>query len=247
MNVSRHSGESSPRCMGHPLLAPIVGLVASALCDQPGLRPLRHEAETHLIVTATAGTRQAGEGERPFVFPDWQPLGSRRPIVGQLVAISHVSGVAAAFVRSAAGRSRHAILVPWDHDPGCQPIPWVGEARWMPIGETGFVAARLRPRARWVDDIPTFDVSDAWREPYSVERMKLLATNMPEVANAIMTPAEYGSFYAALPELSAWQRDPVAAVQPLRAWRDRNRDLAAKYPARWTIETTLRWADSRRP
>jgi hypothetical protein len=88
--------------------------------------------------------------------------------------------------------------------------------------------------------------SDAWREPYSVERMRLLTTNMPDAARAIMTPEEYGSLYAALPELSDWQRDPIAAVRPLRAWRDRNPDLAAKYPARWTVETTVRWAESQR-
>lgn len=119
-----------------------------------------------------------------------------------------------------------------------------GAPQWIPVGQTGFVAARLPARERWVDDIPTFDVSDAWREPYTIERMRLLTTNIPEAATAIMTPAEYGSFYAALPELSAWQRDPIAAVQPLSAWRVRNPGLAAKYPARWTIETTLRWAES---
>jgi hypothetical protein len=232
--------------MGMPLFVWAIGLAASALCDQPWLRPLRHASESHLIVTATAGTREAGEGATPFVFPDWQPPGSRRPIVGQLVQIDQVSGASAALVRKSAGASRQAILVPWDHDPGCEPIPWMAEPRWMGVGQTGFVAARLGPRGRWVDDIPTFDVSDAWREPYTIERMKLLTTNMPEAANALMTPGEYASLYAALPELSAWQRDPVSATQPLRAWRDRNPDLATKYPARWTIERTVRWAESQR-
>jgi hypothetical protein len=229
-----------------PLLLAAAAVIASSLCDQPRLRPLRDASETHLIITATAGTRESGEGASPFVFPQWQPAGSRRPIVGQLVLIQSVSGASAPLLQRAAGRSRHAILVPWDHDPGCQPIPWTTQPRWIPVGQTGFVAARLRPRARWVDGIPTFDVSDAWREPYSVERMKLLTTNMPEAASAIMTPAEYASLYAALPELSAWQRDPIAAVQPLRAWRDRYPDLAAKYPARWSIETTVRWAESQK-
>ena len=70
--------------------------------------------------------------------------------------------------------------------------------------------------------------------------MRALTVNMPEAAAAIMTPEEYGSLYAALPELTHWQRDPIAAVQPLRRWRDRNPALAAKYPAKWTLATTLR-------
>jgi hypothetical protein len=216
---------------------------AAALCDQPRLRSLRHADETHLIVTATSETRDAGEGTAPFIYPDWQRLGQRPSIVGQIVTLARVSGAAAAVVRDA---GRRAVLVPWDHDTGCEPIPWTGDPRWIPRGRTGFVAARLRPRDRWVDGMPTFDVSDAWREPYSIERMRQLTVNMPEAAQALMTPEEYASLYAALPEISEWQRDPVAAVRPLREWRERNPTLAAKYPARWTMETMLRWAESQR-
>lgn len=221
-------------------------LAAAVLCDQPRLRPLRHAAETHLIVTATADTREAGASSAPFTYPDWQASGRRPTIVGQVVVLERVTGASEQLVRSAAGATRRAVLVPWDHDPSCQPIPWTAPPRWIPVGQTGFLGARLRPRARWVAGIPTFDVSDAWREPYSVERMRGLTTNMPDAAKAIMTPEEYGSLYAALPELSEWQRDPTAAVRPLRTWRERNPDLAAKYPARWTIQTTLRWAESRK-
>jgi hypothetical protein len=231
--------------MALALIIPGLAL-AAALCDQPHWRPLRHAAETHLIVTATADTRQGGEGVAPFTFADWQRPGKRPPISGQVVVLARVSGASARVVRKAAGPTRRVVLVPWDHDSGCQPITWSAPPRWIPVGQAGFVAARLRPRARWVDGMPTFDVSDAWREPYSVERMKLLTTNMPDAAKAIMTPEEYGSLYAALPELSEWQRDPIAAVRPLQAWRHRNPHLAAKYPARWTMETTVRWAESER-
>jgi hypothetical protein len=230
--------------MGLPLVVPALALVVSALCDQPRLRPLRDAAETHLIVAATADTRVAGEGTPPFAYPDWQPPGKRPTIAGQVVVLERVSGASARLVRKAAGATRHVVLVPWDHDTGCQPIPWTARPLWIPVGQTGFVAARLRPRERWVDGMPTFDVSDAWREPYSVERMRAMTVNMPDAAKAIMTAEEYASLYAALPELSAWQRDPIAAVRPLRAWRDRNPHLAAKFPARWTMETTLRWAES---
>jgi hypothetical protein len=227
-----------------PVLIPSL-ILGAALCDQPHLRPLRHAAETHLIITATAETRPAGEGLPPFTYAEWQPAGSARPtIAGQLVTIARVDGPSAAAVRKA---GRRAVLVPWAHDTSCQPIPWTSAPRWIPVGRTGFVAARLRPRERWVNDMPTFDVSDAWREPYSVERMRQLTVNMPEAARAIMTPEEYAAFYAALPEITAWQRDPVAAVRPLREWRDRNPRLAAKYPAKWTMETTVRWAEGKRP
>lgn len=103
-------------------------------------------------------------------------------------------------------------------------------------------AARLRPRDRWAAGIPTFDVSDAWREPYSIERMRLLTTNMPEARDSLMTPSEYGSLYAALPEIGEWQRDPRSAIRPLLAWRERHPALAQKYPARWVVASTERWA-----
>jgi len=231
--------------MSLALVIPAAALFAG-LCDQPRLRPLRHSAETHLIVTATAETREAGEGIAPFTFAEWQPPGKRPTIAGQVVVLDSVRGAFDELVREDAGTSRRIVLVPWDHDPGCQPIPWSASPRWIPVGQRGFVAARLRPRARWVDRLPTFDVSDAWREPYSIERMKVLTTNMPEAAGAIMTPEEYASLYAALPEQTAWAIDPLAAVRPLREWRDRNPHLAAKYPARWTMQTTLRWAESQR-
>jgi len=225
------------------ITALVTGVVAAAtLCDQPRLRPLRRADETHLIVIATARTGAAGEGTAPFTYPHWQPPGSRRAIVGQVVTVERVSGAAAATVR---GAGRRAVLVPWDHDAGCDPIPWASGARWIPVGLRGFVAARLRPRERWVHGLPTFDVSDAWREPYSLERMRQLTVNMPDTRRALMSPEEYASLYAALPEMSEWERDPVTAARPLRDWRDRNPALASKYPAKWTLDTTLRWAESK--
>jgi hypothetical protein len=222
--------------MVHPLISTL--LTAATLCDQPRLRTLRHSAETHLIITATAETRPAGEGVPPFTYADWQLPGSSRPtIFGQVVTVRRASGAAAADLRNA---GRRAVLVPWDHDSGCQPIPWTLHPRWIPAGQTGFVAARLRPRDKWVDDMPTFDVADAWREPYSVEGMRQLAVNVSQSAGAIMTPEEYSSLYAALPVIRDWQRNAAAAVRPLRAWRDRNPTLAVKYPAKWVIATTLR-------
>jgi hypothetical protein len=228
--------------MVHPLIPALV--LGATLGDQPRFRPLRDAAETHLLIIATAETRPAGEGALPFTYAEWQPAGSSRPtIFGQVVTVLRATGAAAAVAQ---GAGRGAVLVAWDHDTGCEPIPWTLHPRWITVGHASFVAARLRPPERWVDGMPTFDVADAWREPYSVERMRQLTVNMPKAAAAIMTPEEYSSLYAALPEVSEWRRNPVAAVRPLRAWRDRNPALAAKYPAKWTIGTTLRWAEGKR-
>lgn len=224
----------------------VLGLLGAygsiTMCDQPRYRSFRAAGESNLVVRAIGASVPASDALPPFVYAEWQPPGQRPVIAGQVVVIEHVIDDDNDAVRRALAGQTRAVLVPWDHDTGCEPIPWTLDPMWIKPSTVGFVAARLRPRDRWAGGYPTFDVRDAWREPYTEERARLLA-GIAVSEQPVMTPGEYGSFYAAFPELEAWQRNAKSAVRPLRDWQRAHPALAAKDPARTLLATMMRAAD----
>jgi hypothetical protein len=202
---------------------------SGAVCDQPRFRSFRTADESSLIVRALGASVPTSDALPPFVYAEWQPPGQRSGIAGQVVLIEDVLDDPTGILRRAPGREIRAVLVPWDHDTGCEPIPWTHAPIWITPGTVGFVAARLRPRERWAGDYPTFDVRDAWREPYTEERARSLSGLSS--STEVMTPSEFGWFHTALPELSQWERDPKSAIRPLLDWQKANPALAAKAPA----------------
>jgi hypothetical protein len=82
--------------------------------------------------------------------------------------------------------------------------------------------------------MPTFDVRDAWREPYTPARVRLALGALGQ-GRSVMSPEEYGSFYQALPSDHEWTRDRVPSYEALLAWERANPALAAKAPAAMAI------------
>jgi hypothetical protein len=195
---------------------------------------LRTVGESNLVIRALGETVVASDGLPPFVYAEWQRPGSRPAISGQVVIVERVLGRDSADVRRLLGRVRKAVLVPWDHDTGCEPIPWTSAARWIAPSTVGFVAARLRPRDKWAGGLPTFDVRDAWREPYTAERARLALGSLGR-ERAVMSPDEYGSFYQALPSDEEWMRDRLPSYDDLFAWERENPVVATKEPAAMEI------------
>lgn len=139
------------------------------------------------------------------LFPDNGAVLLVRPTAdtaaaGQVVEVERAGGPAAAGLP--AGR---AVLVPWMNDAMCEPVPWEGSARWMREGRREAVLAWLRARDLWVDGLPTFDVFNPGQ---------LRSEDDGDAADAELL---FG-FHAAIPSTSQVERDPVAAVEPLRAW-----------------------------
>jgi hypothetical protein len=200
------------------------------MCDQTYFRVFRTADESGLVVRALDATVVTSDALPPFVFADWQPPGSRPTIRGQVVVVERVLSGDSAAVRQTLGPTMRAVLVPWDHDTGCEPIPWTSRPTWIKPGTVGFVPARLRPRDKWAGAVATFDVQDAWREPYTAERAKPVPGVVVE-KRATMTPDEYGSFYQSLPTIDAWKRDQPRAFDAMFAWARAHPDLAAKEPA----------------
>jgi hypothetical protein len=189
---------------------------------------LRTVGESNLVIRALDETVGASDALPPFVYPEWQPPGSRPTISGQVVLVERVLGPDSIDVRRLIGNARRAVLVPWDHDTGCEPIPWTSPPRWIAPETVGFVPARLRPRDKWAGGLPTFDVSDAWREPYTEARGRLV---FGPLGREIMAPDEYGSFYQALPSNREWPRDRLPTYDALFTWERANPALAKKDPA----------------
>jgi hypothetical protein len=166
-------------------------------------------------------------------------------MIGQVVIVEQVVGDHASDVRHVLAAARRAVLVPWDHDSGCEPIPWMAKPLWIAPATVGFVAATLRPRDRWAGGLPTFDVRDAWREPYTAARATA-ALGTLAASRSIMTPAEFGSFSAALPTTAEWRRDLASALTELFTWERDHPALAAKEPAATMLAGMHRAARDRR-
>lgn len=80
-------------------------------------------------------------------------------LYGQVVHIGEVAGHRSKELASQAkgGRSNRAVVVLWDYDAGCDLTPFGDGAPWGVVGDTAYFVARLRDRAEWADDLPTFD------------------------------------------------------------------------------------------
>ncbi|HUQ80483.1 MAG TPA: hypothetical protein VM076_05085 [Gemmatimonadaceae bacterium] len=138
-----------------------------SMCDQTYYREVRPNDETLLVIRALDESVRTSDAAAPFAYPEWQPGSSRQPMAGQVVTVVEVIAQAVG-VRQAMAAGSRVVLVPWAHDSGCEPIAWMSAPRWIPPGTEGFVAARLRARDKWAGRLPTFDVRDAWREPYTL-------------------------------------------------------------------------------
>ena len=132
--------------------------------------------------------------------------------------------------------SGRAILVPWEFGPDCRPIPWSGDRPWSPPAAPAVYSGVLRERSAWIDNVPTFDVHTAVREPLWPRP----ATTATE--ELTLTTEEFFELYIALPtgaELGAWG---ARALERLERWVAANPGLAARQPARAIVDGARRMA-----
>jgi hypothetical protein len=120
------------------------------------------------------------------------------------------------------------VLVPWAYREDCRPIAWQDRLDWIPAGTRGAVTGWLRPRAHWMDGLPTFDVEMAWREPVWAEHEPRWHATPCEPRR--MTPEEFVEFYAALPTVSRFDRSPRDASAEVGRWARDHAALAALAP-----------------
>ena len=187
-------------------------------CPLAVLSGLRSQGTSYLVVTPAADTVRAAAAR-----------GGDRALHGQVVRLDRSIGE-----QRAAGM--RAVLVPWGRDDSCRRVRWASSARWLRPGKPALVEAKLRPRARWVHGMPTYDVDAADRQPY------------PEKGEVgweepLLSVTEFADFLASAPTEEADSLDPEAARRPLWTWARRHRALAAKGPRQHHPDGALRRPD----
>jgi hypothetical protein len=222
------------------ILTGIVGVSAPRVygCDPIWLPIAHYGADTYFVVEALADTVLEVGGEprdptSPFERRLDRVIGRTRG--GQRVRIRALPPGEAR--RLGLKAPMEAVMVPWAFGEDCRPIAWSETLAWMRTGTEGMVTAWPRPRDRWLDGLPTFDVEMAWREP--VWRRDDSRWNR-EPRGGLLSPEEFMQLYEVLPHWEQLQRTPAQAAARARGWERRHPDLAGREPARTILDNLYR-------
>jgi hypothetical protein len=211
---------------------------ASRVCSRIPVAVGRDPATTYFTGRAMRDSVRTGPGtlreQAQAVGGHWGS-GRSRTIFGQVVQVEKLGGNGAPAIEAAFGRGggREVIVVPWDYDPACQPVPWASTARWVASDEPGFYRVRVRAESLWVAGRPVLDAFFADMEPYphGVFFQRGFRGMDALRRGPSLTPAEYFELFAALPDLSRATRDPAVAAAELDAWEREHPAIAHTFPA----------------
>ena len=183
-----------------------------------------------LLGTALPDTVHAGAGGVNYVSHGGHSgPGRERSIYGQLLQVHRIGGPGGEHIAANTGR---VILVPWDYDASCKPVPWTQSARWAPTEVVAFYNPTLRDSVHWVNGIPTFDVRAPELQGYPHRAPLPPFADRPATTDTMLTAAQLFELYEALPVYSDLRQRDYAALDELRAWLAAHADLARFYPAR---------------
>ncbi|MEW5916681.1 MAG: hypothetical protein AB1762_09755, partial [Gemmatimonadota bacterium] len=125
------------------------------------------------------------------------------------------------------------VVVPWDYDPGCEPVVWGGSFAWTAPDSTGVFTVTLRSRELWVDSMPTFDARMAAIQPYPhgiyYQRGFRGARAIREGRG--MSVREYFEFQLALTDSMRTGAGTEQLRTAVCGWAAEHRDRAARWPA----------------
>ena len=203
---------------------------AAAFCSMDPFASLAYDS-TYFIGVATGDVLPGGAPLRlkPLMAPDSVVIS---PANGQVVNATRISKNAPLVMRDGLARSGNKVLmVPWSYGPDCTPHTWNGP--WVAAGTRGLFSGRLRPREKWVNDIPTFDVFASLSTPYpsAIRSSFQLRGGTPLTADELM------SFYESLPRLTTTRRarpdqlkKETEQFKAMVEWADRHPELAGRPP-----------------
>lgn len=136
-----------------------------------------------------------------------------------------------------AGHDR-MLVVPWDYDPACRPLPWTGAALAWPVGRTGVYQLALRPDSLWVDGTPTADVLNVRAQGYERGALTPRLVGGPGALDA----EQLLDLFTHVPWRSEVDALGLDALAPLDAWSART-GLADQVPADFIVRSTRYAAD----
>lgn len=199
----------------------------------PWGRILYSPTTIYMIGSAMRDTLPAGSGDVEFGMSRGH-FGNAvaKPIFGQVVSVSQVSGRApAAFRRAVAAHGDRVVLVPWDYGPDCSPVQWAGSARWMADTTSGLFGAVLRDKKHWVDEIPTLDVHRPQFVSYpAAARQHGILLRTPPPPDSMLTASQLLQLNDVMPSHEDLEKRLDTAAAPLRAWIASHPELATQYP-----------------
>jgi hypothetical protein len=201
-----------------------------AVCSFDPFETARATGAAYFLATALTDTMHAGPGTATYYPVDMsirEPLSSPpHPVYGQVVRIDTYGGTRADEVTRALERTGgEAVVVPWSDRGDCRRTLWSGTALWVEPGTEGFFVAGLRSVDAWIDGRPTFDVSRAWDEPYTVERARQA---FEARGREVLTPQQYFTLFDALP---LHDGDSEISMGTWRQWQAAHPELVDHYPA----------------
>ena len=213
------------------LLSPLLS-AATALACTMGAFPFPHvESQGFFIGTPSSDTLLAGPGAMVYgAGAGHFGTGGPRAIFGQVVKVDRIGGPASAGLRASAGE---VVVVPWDYDAACRPLPWGRSALQATPGARGLYVATLRAREHWADNRPTFDLRNPGDLPYTGRDPIWEMTGEPVAS--LLSPDEVFDFFRAAPSSAEIAREGERAIEPLRGWLKDHPDLAVRPPVSFLL------------
>ncbi len=230
---SRNRGHHIPRMRrAAPAVCVVVASLMVALplpgCSMASVGAIATPATAFLLARAGSDTVRVGPGAVQFIVaPGHSGPASNRDIYGLELDVEAIAGPARALLPR---RTTRAIVVPWDYDAGCRPVPFAPSVRWVSAGVRGVFRAELRPRSGWIDGVPTLDLFTPGTEPYAPGLRPLVG--MRRIASdSMLTPEEMLAVMDRLPEREAMHRDAAMAARGVYEWVRANPVRSRLFPA----------------
>lgn len=224
-------------------LAALLASIAPGLVHACSLSPFpmtRDPVGVYLIGTALGDTVAVGPGGVKLGEGSGHyGLGTARPLYGQVVAVEQIGEP---WRQSLPNQVSRVVLVPWDYDASCNPVPWTRSAKWQPLGTRGVYHAALRSSEYWVDGLPTLDVFAPEFAPYPSgpgyrwEREQ--ARREGSLTFHELDAEHYLDLVERLPTADGLGEDAIGAATPMWAWVAEHPDLASAWPATRLAEYT---------
>jgi len=203
-------------------------LAHKSFCSIDPFGGYTNKAATLFIGVATADSLPGGapvnRGPGPL---GRDSLALAAPPWSQVVTIERLSTSAPTSLAKAISRnSERVLLIPWVYGPDCSPGTWTGSALWMEPGTRGFFSGVLRPKEKWVGDVPTFDVGAPFNLPYPSSRSfeRYLRGGPPLTADELM------SLYDSLPRWTFERTDRLTSLKREQEKRSALIDWGERHP-----------------
>jgi hypothetical protein len=239
MKLARHLGPLLALAVGIPTAIGLATPSGFKRCSfLPGFFPADGPGSALFLAVPTPDTVLAGPGELPQgQGAGHSGNGTRHEIYGQRYRVIGATGQGVAGFGSS---PTEVVLVPWDYDASCRPVPWARSARWQVGTDTVLIDAERRPATHWAGGSPTFDVTVVQQAVYSGARGQALGQrrflraplDSTALAARVNSSAELFEFLRRRPSSDALVTGDESVLDAVQAWAIQHDTIARHEPTR---------------